>query len=52
MLDCVQWEPSAAEEKKNSEELRADEKRVKNKCEKSDHGTRCLEMKEDFSGRL
>lgn len=37
---------------KNTEEFRADEKGVKNKCEKLDHDTWCLEMKQDFSGRL
>lgn len=37
---------------KNNEELRTDEKGVKNKCEKLDHGTWYLEMKQDFSGRL
>lgn len=37
---------------KNTEELRADKKGVKNKCEKLDHGTWCLEVKQDFSGKL
>lgn len=36
---------------KSAEELR-EKKGVKNKCEKLDRGTSCLEMKEDFSGRL
>lgn len=38
--------------RKNTEELTVDERRVKNKCEKLDHGTWHLEMKQDFSGRL
>lgn len=38
--------------RKNTEQLTADERRVKNKCEKLDHGTWHLEMKQDFSGRL
>lgn len=29
-----------------------EEKRVKNECEKLDRGTWCLEMKQDFSGKL
>lgn len=38
--------------RKNTEELTAEERGVKNKCEKLDHGTWHLEMKQDFSGRL
>lgn len=38
--------------RKNTEELGADKKGVKTKCEKLDHGTWCLKMKKDFSGRL
>lgn len=38
--------------RKNTEELTAEERGVKNKREKLDHGTWHLEMKQDFSGRL
>lgn len=37
---------------RRKKELKNLEKRVKNECEKLDHGTWCLEMKQDFSGKL
>lgn len=52
LLCAWQWGGLMQMSRKNTEELTADERRVKNKCEKLDHGTWHLEMKQDFSGRL